>query len=263
MTQIRPAAVAGHFYPDNRTELLELLASCMHAKKTQSDISNIKAMIAPHAGYIYSGPVAASVYQYLSTMEDTIKRVLLLGPAHRVFVKSMALSSASHFETPLGRIPLDIEAQTALLSGKDCLTSDDAHAREHSLEVHLPFLQYLLGDFKLIPIVVGKANKQVIADVIAPYWDDEETLIIVSSDLSHFHDYATAQRIDQTTTESIESFATEKIGPQQACGCYPLNGLLQHAKQSSATVKTLDVRNSGDTAGSHDRVVGYGAYVIC
>jgi hypothetical protein len=217
-----------------------------------------KALIAPHAGYIYSGPVAASAYALLRPLRQTIKRVVLLGPVHRVWVRGLALPSVSWFDTPLGRIPLDAEAMQALRRLPQVEVNDSAHAMEHSLEVHLPFLQSVLEDFSLVPLAVGGANPEEVAQVLDAVWGGEETLIVVSSDLSHFLPYQQAQAIDQTTVQSMLALNTRLVG-EQACGAHPVNGLTLVAKRRGLTPHLLDLRNSGDTAGDKSRVVGYAA----
>ncbi len=221
-----------------------------------------QALIAPHAGYVYSGPTAAIAYKTLEKLKSEIKRVVLLGPAHRVYIKGLALSTASYFATPLGQITIDAEATDQIKNMPQVTVSDAAHEREHSLEVHLPFLQYLLEDFTLLPLVVGETQPQEVADILDMFWGDEQTLIVISSDLSHYHDYETARKIDAATTHYIEHLELEKIGPERACGCKPVRGMLQLARNRKLSIKTLDVRNSGDTAGTKDRVVGYGAWSI-
>lgn len=257
---VRAAAVAGYFYPANRVELELMIESLLNT--VEHITPPAKAMIAPHAGLIYSGPVAATVYASLRTVRENINRVVLLGPSHRVALKGLALSSADYFETPLGKIEIDQQACAAIRELPQVTVADVAHAQEHSLEIHLPFLQVVLNRFKLIPIVVGDAAPADVAEVLEILWGDEHTQIIISSDLSHYHDYQTAQRLDALTSKAIENLQWDAIGPQQACGCMPMRGLLQLAKDKHLQVKTLDLRNSGDTAGTRDKVVGYGAYAI-
>jgi AmmeMemoRadiSam system protein B len=221
-----------------------------------------KAVIAPHAGTIYSGPVAASAYVRLREAADRIERVVLLGPAHRVYVEGLALPSVDQFRTPLGDIPIDAELVERVRRLPMVTVSDDAHALEHSLEVHLPFLQRTLGDFSLLPLVVGRASPGEVATVLDEVWGGDETLIVVSSDLSHFHDYETARRIDRQTSGLIESLDFEQLNGERACGTYPVSGLLRVAKQRGMAVRCIDLRNSGDTAGDKRRVVGYGSYLV-
>ncbi len=255
---IRPAAVAGMFYPDDAVELQSMIGHFMRNLTPASP--SPKALVAPHAGYVYSGLTAAHAYINLIPLKDRIKRIVLLGPAHRVYVKGLALSSATHFATPLGNIPIDQTAVELLKNYSQVVVSDAAHAQEHSLEVHLPFLQTVLDQFTLVPLVVGEASPDEVAEVLELFWDQPDTFIIISSDLSHYHDYDSARKIDSATTRAIENLQLEQIGPQRACGCRPLNGLLQLARHKGLLAQTLDVRNSGDTAGTRDRVVGYGAW---
>lgn len=257
----REPAVAGSFYPADPGQLREAIHGYLHAATT-APASAPKAIIAPHAGYIYSGPVAASVYARLQPLRKQIQRVVLLGPSHRVPFRGLAMSSADAFNTPLGDIPLDRTALDSLndLPQVHCL--DEAHRLEHSLEVHLPFLQEVLNDFQLVPLVVGDASPAEVAEVLARLWGGPETLIVISSDLSHFHDYATAQNMDRHTSDAIETLQVKAVHSENACGCVPVSGLLHLARERQLQVETLDVRNSGDTAGPKDRVVGYGAYVF-
>lgn len=259
---VRPAAVAGFFYPQDSAELQHTINQLLAQVVADSTIPQPKALIAPHAGYIYSGLTAAIAYSSLLPHRDRISRVVLLGPAHRVYLKGLALSSASHFSTPLGLIEIDQAAVATIKSMPQVISSDQAHQKEHSLEVHLPFLQCLLDEFTLIPLVVGDVGPEEVAAVLELLWGGDETVIIISSDLSHYHEYAAAREIDAVTTHAIEHLQLEIIGHHQACGCMPVKGLLHIARQKHLQVKTLDVRNSGDTAGSRDRVVGYGAYAF-
>jgi len=252
--------VAGLFYPDNPVELKKLVDQYLNEAAT--DIPPPKAIIAPHAGFIYSGPVAARAYASLGPASRTIKKVILLGPAHRVYLHGLALPSADEFLTPLGNIPIDQELVKKLRDLPQIIVMDTAHAQEHSLEVHLPFLQTILDEFTLVPLVVGDASPDEVSEVLDLVWGGDETLIIISSDLSHYHDYATAKRIDAGTSTAIQHLELEKIGPHQACGCVPMSGLLTIARRSGMQVRMLDLRNSGDTAGTRDRVVGYGAYSV-
>ncbi|MBI3775771.1 MAG: AmmeMemoRadiSam system protein B [Gammaproteobacteria bacterium] len=260
MATLRHPAVAGMFYPDNADELhaqLQALLAVAHVNGLRP-----KAIIAPHAGYIYSGPIAASVYAQLKPYAHEITRVVLLGPAHRVAVRGIAVPSVDLFAMPLGNIPID-HAALRLIAGLPFVrTSDQAHAQEHSLEVQLPFLQEILGEFSLVPLVVGEANPTQVAQVLERLWGGAETVIVISSDLSHYHDYATAQRLDAATSRAIEQLRFEDLNHDSACGCNPVSGLLYVARQRGLHAQALDVRNSGDTAGSRDHVVGYGAYVI-
>ena len=257
---IREAAVAGSFYPADPAELRQQLGTLLPPGKRSEKPP--KAMILPHAGYIYSGPVAASGYARLGANSAGITRVVLLGPAHRKYIRGLALPAAAAFRTPLGTIPLDRQALQQLEPLQQVSIDDDAHALEHCLEVHLPFLQKTLHDFTLVPILVGEATAEEVAEVIELLWGSDETLVIISSDLSHYHDYETAKQLDQATSQAIESLAFEDIDHHAACGSSPVSGLLLHARRQHFHMKTIDLRNSGDTAGPRDRVVGYGAYIL-
>jgi len=220
-----------------------------------------KAIIAPHAGYIYSGPVAASAYARLIPLHDVIKRVVLLGPVHRVAVHGLALPGVTAFATPLGEIPIDLDAAAAIENMPQVVESPAAHAPEHSLEVQLPFLQAVLDDFKLLPLAVGNASPTEVAEVLDAVWGGPETLIVISSDLSHFHPYQAAQVIDAQTAQDILNLQNT-LSHEQACGGTPVNGLLLAAKQHHLQPHLLDLRNSGDTAGDKDRVVGYASFAF-
>ena len=260
MKNIRQPAVAGSFYPDNPHTLKAMIESYLRQVVPVNKAP--KAMIVPHAGYIYSGEIAASAYARLQSKRSTTKRVVLLGPSHRVGFTGMALSHADAFNTPLGDIPLDIEAIASLTNYPFVDYMDQAHLSEHSLEVQLPFLQMTLDSFQLIPIVVGDCPAEQIEQVLELFYGKDDTLIVISSDLSHFHDYATAQRLDKETSEKIEHLDYQHLDYDSACGRVPVSGLLALAKKKSLQIKTIDLRNSGDTAGDKSRVVGYGAYVI-
>ncbi|MDX1823350.1 MAG: AmmeMemoRadiSam system protein B [Thiohalomonadales bacterium] len=261
---IRQPAVAGMFYPGDTDELHQTIeAYLQEAVQKHPEAQAIpKAIIVPHAGYIYSGPVAASAYARLLPAREQIHRVILLGPSHRVPFRGLASSSATHFVTPLGQIPLDRQLIDKLQTFPQVQQLDQAHALEHSLEVHLPFLQEILNDFSLVPLVVGDTRPEEVAEVLEAVWGGPETLIVISSDLSHYHDYATAQKMDQATSRAIEALQPEAIHYDDACGRNPVNGLLELARRKGLHANTVDLRNSGDTAGPRDQVVGYGAYVI-
>ena len=260
MTVIREAAVAGQFYPGNAGELGTIVEQYLDEAQAEPG-PQPKALIVPHAGYIYSGPVAASAYARIRPYHDRITRVVLLGPCHRVPVRGLALSGADVFRTPLGDVPLD-KAVSAGLHLPAIEVLDETHTFEHSLEVHLPFLQTLLDYFELVPIVVGNASPETVAEVLEALWGGPETLIVISSDLSHYLDYKTAMKRDQATCEAIEQFDQKSIGPEDACGCHPIGGMLVLARRRRMTVETLDLRNSGDTAGPMAQVVGYGSWMF-
>jgi len=222
-----------------------------------------KAVIAPHAGYIYSGPIAASAYAQLAPARDLIKRVVLLGPSHFALFDGLAASGAAAFATPLGTVAVDTAAIAEISSRLPQVSvRDEAHADEHALEVQLPFLQVVLADFKIVPLLVGEASDQEVAEVIEALWDGEETRLVISSDLSHYQDYQTAQETDSETARAIESLDWKKLHGDLACGCRPICGLLSAAKERGVRCRTVDLRNSGDTSGDRDRVVGYGAFVF-
>ena len=259
-TKVRPPAVAGLFYPEDP----QTLKTMVHQFLREATISGPvpKAIIAPHAGYIYSGPVAASAYKPLLPARGKIERVVLIGPAHRLPFRGIATVDVDAFLTPLGAVPVDREAIAALLDLPYVQVLDEAHAPEHCLEVQLPFLQEILGDFKIVPLLVGEATPEEVAEVLERLWDGDGTLIVVSSDLSHYYDYETARRLDLETTRAIEELAPERLTWESACGRLPIAGLLLVARRKGLIPKTLDLRNSGDTAGPKDQVVGYGAYAF-
>lgn len=277
---VRLPAVAGRFYPGNAADLRAKLHSLLltaeghagnhagiHANShtafigsdTDGQAEATHALVVPHAGYVFSGPIAAAAYASLRGTGN-IQRVVVLGPSHRVALRGMALPSSTAFDTPLGRILLDTEALQTLRTLPQVQVSDEAHALEHSLEVQLPFLQQVLGSFTLVPVVVGDASAEEVAQVISALWRDD-TLIVISSDLSHYHDYLSARRIDAHTIERILELDTDLNG-NEACGCRPLNGLLQVLKEKNLEIELLDARNSGDTAGARDQVVGYASFIV-
>jgi AmmeMemoRadiSam system protein B len=257
----RPTAVAGVFYDDDpdrlRTQVLNLLTDVTAFTKVMP-----KALIAPHAGYVYSGHVAAAAFATLWASAQTITRVVLIGPAHYVHVRGIAVPTVGAFETPLGRVAVDLEALRTVADLQFVIRADAPHAPEHALEVELPFLQTLLASFRVVPLVVGDATPQDVAHVLRLLWGGPETLIVVSSDLSHYHDYETAQRLDAATAAAIEQGDWASLGPNQACGCLAVAGLLVEAGRRGFKARQLSLCNSGDTAGSRDRVVGYGAWMF-
>lgn len=261
MITIREPAVAGMFYPGNSRELHSMVQELLQQVPPVEE-SPPKAIIVPHAGYIYSGPVAASAYARLRKVRQTITKVVLLGPSHRVGFPGLATSTATTFRTPLGDIPVDTETVASLASLPQVRPLDQAHQLEHSLEVHLPFLQECLEHFKLIPLVVGDTTADEVAEVLELVWGGEETLIVISSDLSHYHDYDTAVEMDRKTSEAIERLQPEALHFEDACGRIPITGLLKVAQHKHLIVDNIDLRNSGDTAGPRDQVVGYGAYLV-
>lgn len=257
----REPAVAGTFYPADPQILRRMVEAMLHQAADATQLPP-KAIIVPHAGYQYSGPIAASAYSRLAKVSDKIKRVVLLGPSHRVAFSGLALSLAEHFLTPLGAVSLDHHADSQLDDLPFVGHLEQAHALEHSLEVHLPFLQTTLSQFSLVPIVVGEAGPHQVAEVLNRLWGGEETLLVISSDLSHYHDYQTARRIDQQTSDLIVNLHYETLTAEHACGQAPISGLLHLLRERGLRIQAIDVRNSGDTAGDRRRVVGYGAYVV-
>ncbi|MBT8082757.1 MAG: AmmeMemoRadiSam system protein B [Gammaproteobacteria bacterium] len=260
MTSIRKPAFAGQFYSRNPGELSSTVAALLEEAQEQ-DTPAPKALIVPHAGYSYSGPVAASAYARLRPYRDQYRRVILVGPCHRTPIHGLALSSVDVYRTPLGDVPLD-KAAIASLDFPNLRISDKSHRTEHSLEVHLPFLQAVLGDFSIVPIVVGGAMPELVSQVLDALWGGPETLIVISSDLSHFRKYDDARSIDAVTCKAIENLDAGRISQEMACGSTPVAGLLIAAKRRKMEVTTLDLRNSADTAGDRGPVVGYGAWAF-
>jgi AmmeMemoRadiSam system protein B len=263
MSYVRAAAVAGMFYPKAPTALAaEVRAHLAGAEARPGGHGNVpKAIIAPHAGYVYSGAIAGAAYARLASGRGTIRRVVLFGPAHRVPVRGLALPSVLAFATPLGTVDVDREAAAVALTLSQVGETDAAHAFEHSLEVQLPFLQTVLGEFAIVPFVVGDATPEEVAAVIELLWGGPETLIVVSSDLSHYHRYAEAREIDRATADAILALS-ETLDHEQACGATPINGLLLTARRHGLRPELLDLRNSGDTAGDKSRVVGYASFAF-
>ena len=270
----RPPAVAGRFYPDReatlRSEVEGLLESVAGkgidpgggGAPRSGGARRPKALVAPHAGYIYSGPVAASAYARIAPLRGSIRRVVLLGPAHRYPFRGLAASSATAFQTPLGMVSVDREGVLAALELDQVSLIDEAHEGEHSLEVHLPFLQVVLGDFALVPLVVGESPPEEVAEVLKALWGGPETLVVVSSDLSHYLPYSQANELDALTARAIQELRPGEIRHDQACGRMPMGGLLLRAREEGLSVECVDLRNSGDTAGPRNQVVGYGSFVF-
>jgi AmmeMemoRadiSam system protein B len=258
---VRPPAVAGQFYaghPDRlRAEVAELLASAPPYRAASP-----KALIVPHAGYIYSGRVAATAFALLRDSAPAIERVVVIGPVHYIPVRGIATPTVDAFETPLGRLPVDHDALAAITDLSFVISDDGPHAPEHALEVELPFLQTLLRAFAVVPLLVGDAAPKNVADVLRRLWGGPETLIVVSSDLSHYHDCDTARRLDAATADAIERHDWGHLGPNDACGFLPIAGLLIEAARRGLRAQRLSLCNSGDVAGGGDRVVGYGAWIF-
>jgi AmmeMemoRadiSam system protein B len=261
MTIIRQPSVAGLFYPADPQALTGKVRDYLAAADA-GQVPAPKALIVPHAGYVYSGPVAGSAYARIAALAGRVTLVVLLGPAHRVALRGLAYSRADAFLTPLGPVPVDRAALEGLADLPQVSEHDAPFEGEHCLEVQLPFLQLTLGTFALVPLLVGDATGPEVAEVLARLWGGEETLIVISSDLSHYLAYAQARAIDARTSQAIAELRPEAIGYHQACGRIPIAGLLLEARRRGLTAEVLDLRNSGDTAGPRDRVVGYGAYVL-
>jgi AmmeMemoRadiSam system protein B len=264
---VRPAAVAGSFYPGDAKALRAVVYEHLDgARASFAPASSAegwpKALIVPHAGYMYSGPVAASAYLTLEPGVEIIDRIVLLGPSHHVPFDGIAVPSNTAFETPLGAVPIDETSRRRALALGFVETLDDAHHWEHSLEVQLPFLQVLLDTFAVLPMAIGRATPEQVRELLDTLWGGDETVIIISSDLSHYHGYAIAKRMDAATAQAIESLAPERIGHADACGRVGVQGLLESARAHSLRPTTLDLRSSGDTAGGRAEVVGYGAWAF-
>ncbi|MCX4189044.1 AmmeMemoRadiSam system protein B [Methylophaga sp. OBS3] len=260
---IRPSAVAGLFYPARATEL-ETLLSQQFASLPHASHHFPRALIVPHAGYSYAGKVFAKAYQLLQHFKEQIQRVIVLGPSHRVPFKGIAISAADYFATPLGSVAVDKAAIARLSALEGVRFFESAHETEHSIEVQLPFLQYVLDQFEIVPIITGDANTSAVSQAIQTAMQDDadDTLIVVSSDLSHYLDYESARRIDQFTSQAIISLDENDIDAYHACGYVGIRGFIDYARQQHLTGKVLSLCNSGDTAGKKDSVVGYGAYVF-
>ena len=259
MSVIRPPAVAGMFYPAESKQLSDDVLQLLAEASTSEIVP--KALIVPHAGYMYSGEIAAAAYATLCPLASRISKVILLGPTHRVAVHGLALPGVDIFDTPLGHVMLDKTAAAAITHLPQVSINTHAHELEHSLEVQLPFLQSILPDFTLLPLAVGMASAEQVAEVLNTLWGGEETLIVVSSDLSHYLPYTNAQQIDNETAQSILNLC-QPITHDRACGGTPISGLIIAALHHGLTAHLLDLRNSGDTAGSRDTVVGYGAFAF-
>ncbi|HED33487.1 MAG TPA: AmmeMemoRadiSam system protein B [Gammaproteobacteria bacterium] len=265
--RVRPAAVAGMFYPGTPSQLSSDINRYLNDASTSASTRLPRALIVPHAGYIYSGAIAASAYHLLESEVQKINQVILLGPSHHLAFNGIATPDADYFATPLGNIRINQAFCHKALTLDFVQALSTAHQREHSLEVQLPFLQTVLADFELTPLVVGNCGPEAVSRLLKLLWDtgdgdSDGTLVIISTDLSHFHDYETAKKLDEQTSQAILQLQPEKISAHNACGKAPLNGLLTLAKERQLRIECLDLRNSGDTASDRTRVVGYGAYAI-
>lgn len=257
----RPPAVAGLFYPDDERELRDVVSAYLRQHSAPAAAATPKALIVPHAGYIYSGGIAAAAYATVASLRQVVRRIVLIGPSHRVYLRGMAVPAAGAFVTPLGEVAIDQGLKASLLQRGDVIEADSPHAQEHCLEVQLPFLQMLFDDFTLLPIVIGSATPEHVGATLAHVWGDSSTLVLVSSDLSHYHAYDQARHIDATTIASILRREPTLAG-EQACGAVGINGLLYLAGERQLPVSEIARCNSGDTAGDRSRVVGYGAFAV-
>jgi MEMO1 family protein len=261
-TSVRYPAVAGLFYPEDPDALRNVIQQLLANAHPEANLpAPPKALIVPHAGYPYSGPVAAAAYSLIEPLRHTITRVVLLGPSHRVYLRGIAVPQVAMFATPLGDIPIDESGRRSLMRRGDVLASDTAHELEHCLEVQLPFLQTVLDQFTLLPLVIGSTNTEHVASVLGEVWGGAETLIVASSDLSHYLSYDNAQALDAETANAIVNRHTD-LSHEQACGAGGINGLLRVAQNLDLTVAEIARQNSGDTSGEVRRVVGYGAFAI-
>ena len=273
----RPAAVAGRFYPADPQELRAWIRRALRAKQVRAGITFDsspapaevdefpKAIIVPHAGYMYSGAVAASAYRLVKELAARVRRVVAIGPAHYVPVEGVATCSYARFLTPLGSVPVDRETCDKVLASVGVKLFDLAHAPEHCLEVQLPFLQEVFDKFVFVPLLMGATDARMVSEVLEALWGDEETLIVVSSDLSHYHDYDTAVVMDKATSEAITSLDWERVTSERACGAAAIGGLLMQGSHRGAIVRVVGLCNSGDVVTdpeSRQRVVGYGSYVL-
>jgi AmmeMemoRadiSam system protein B len=258
----RPPAFAGMFYPDKPQELAAAVKAYVATAAQAVSAPPAKAVIAPHAGYIYSGPVAGTAYASLAARGDQVERVILLGPSHRVAFAGVATSGAGVFETPIGPVTIDRDVVASLVQAGLAREFEPAHENEHSLEVQLPFLKQLFPAARVVPLLAGDDDWHAAEGILATLWGGDETVIVVSSDLSHYHDYATTQRLDASTAQTIERLAAGEVDHEQACGATGVNALLALVAAKGLACTTLDLRNSGDTAGPKNRVVGYGAFAV-
>lgn len=257
---VRPAALAGAFYPAEAAALRAMVGELID-QAPMLEVSP-KAVVSPHAGYIYSGPVAATTLKPLARRAGAIKRVVMLGPPHRMPVQRFCVPSVRAFSTPLGEVVLD-ETFMAIARAHPGVVVDNApHAQEHCLETQLPFLQHLLGPFTLVPVLVGGASPDEVSALLTKLWGGDETLVLISSDLSHYNDYARTRTLDEAARRAIETLRGDQLGDEQACGRHGLRGLLARAAELDLRATTVDLRNSGDTGGRdrRDRVVGYGGW---
>jgi AmmeMemoRadiSam system protein B len=262
MARVRPPAVAGTFYPAEPDELSSLVRNLLDSALAPGDLVP-RALIVPHAGYAYSGPIAASAYAYIRNPRATpVRRVVLMGTNHRGELPGLSASSATGFATPLGVVPVDREAMRLLEGMPQVVLDDPAHSNDHALEVQLPFLQETLTNFAIVPLLVARATPEAVAEVLERLVGGQETLVVVSSDMSHYLDYVSATRKDHGTSQLVLDLDPEQLTPDRACGAHAVAGLLLVARRRGMVARVVDLRNSGDTSGRKDRVVGYGAFVL-
>ena len=261
MSRVRPPAVAGLFYPQEACGLRSAVEGYIEACQRSGPARAPKALIVPHAGYPYSGAVAGCAYRLLRDSHAPIRHVVLLGPSHRVPMRGLAVASVDSFATPLGEVAIDAGMRQHLRELGLVGISDAPHAAEHSLEVQLPFLQVVLGEFDILPIAIGLSPPDQVARALEGAWNGADTLVVISSDLSHYHTSEEARQLDAQTTHAILERRSD-VPDEQACGARAINGLMQIARRRNLVVDLLDQRNSGDTAGDRSRVVGYGSYAV-
>ncbi len=259
--RVRRAAVAGLFYSNDPHQLRQDVEDLIAAAPTFS-ASPVKAIIAPHAGYVYSGSVAGAAFAAVREQSADVRRVIVVGPAHYVALRGIAIPTVDAFETPLGRLPIDQAAVASISDLPFVHFSDAPHAPEHALEVELPFVQMLTRDCELVPMVVGDAEPVEVAQALDRLWDGASTLIVISSDLSHYHDYDTACRLDRDTSALIDAGEWAQLNAKRACGYLPVAGLLVETTRRGLVATRLALCNSGDSAGDRARVVGYGAWAF-
>lgn len=263
VANVRRPAVAGMFYPAARAQLRAAITQAFkHAVPPLPDAVVPKALIVPHAGYVYSGPIAASAYLRLGPVRDGVHRVVVLGPSHRVYLDGMAVPAVDVFDMPFGPVQVDRNLRESIRHLPGVVVSDEPHRLEHSLEVQLPFLQAVLDDFTVLPLSVGDATTEQVASVLEAVWGGPETLIVISTDLSHYEEYSVARQLDAHTAAAIVAAEASRIGDRDACGARALRGLLDVAHRRRMSIEQIDLRNSGDTAGDRHRVVGYGAFAV-
>jgi len=264
---IRPPAVAGQFYPADPQELRELVNGYLGAVQAPAsshsvETGSIKGLIVPHAGYVYSGGTAAQVYQRLRSQRDTVRRIVMVGPAHRVPFAGIGISGATGFQTPLGMVPVDEAARQMLLSSQQVTIQDAAHAPEHSLEVQLPFLQSVLDDFAIVPLIYSRADYRHLAAVLESLWGGPETLLLISSDLSHYLNESSCRHLDSQTANIIEQLDIDALDRDTACGQKGIQALMELAQRHHCRIRRLALETSAKAFGDTSRVVGYGAFVM-